>query len=384
MTTIPSGEANISTCGDSGSSDSPVVGSPSQVSLPADVPAASVTAASAKQQDVDQASIKPATSKATFGDRDKHEAEAAAGHRQDPKETTTQLAHPAPNALQTSVSLQHPGWDRPAPDSRMTQSLRVSRSDSLVKKEIPRTVSVPEREQDLVSSSPSAELRVPQKVLAASIADTDGQLDTRATDSVDAVENPESPEALVPDTEALPSAESQVVTEWDSADPSGHLQARPAPPSPGGSVPPSSAASAVALGRWSLDPSLCVAGEEHIHTCSTTSLLGGGEGSISSLANILVWSEAAMSVTTGFLASSHSSVTGLQPSPAPSLHSIPSILRNAGLALSSRLVAGTVWALRSVTCMLDRVEQRIADSIHLAVCYLISQLTPRRPGSNCD
>ncbi|KAK1345651.1 hypothetical protein QTO34_008114 [Cnephaeus nilssonii] len=66
-------------------------------------------AASTEQQDVDPASIKPAASKATAasGDENQREDEVDAGHRQEPKEAMAQLAHPAPDALQTSLSLQN-------------------------------------------------------------------------------------------------------------------------------------------------------------------------------------------------------------------------------------------------------------------------------------
>ncbi|EPQ15318.1 hypothetical protein D623_10008188 [Myotis brandtii] len=229
MATAPSGEAGIPTHSDSRSSDSPAVGSQSQVSLPADGPVAS-SAASTEQQDIDPASIKPAASKATAvsGDENQHEGETEAGHRQERKEATAQLAHPAPDALQTCLSLQNLVWAGPVRDSRRARSLRISQSDSLVKEETPQTAGVPDREQDLDPSTPSAEAQFPQNVPAVGTADADRQLDT-----TEAAEKSEDPEAVNPDTEAWPLAESQAVTEGGLIDCLRDLQAPPVPPSPG-------------------------------------------------------------------------------------------------------------------------------------------------------
>ena len=109
---------------------------------------------------------------------------------------------------------------------------------------------------------------------------------------------------------------------------------------------------------------------------SMTSLLGRGEGSISSLADILVWSDATMGLATGFLATGRGSVSDLLYSPGPSLRSVSSILGRASSALSSRLVVRTRLALRSVTHVLESVEQRTIEGIRSAMYYLTSHLTP--------
>ncbi|XP_006082851.1 testis-expressed protein 44 [Myotis lucifugus] len=372
MTAVPWGEAGIPTHSDSRSSDSPAVGSQSQVSLPADGTAAS-GAASTERQDVDPASTKSAASKATAasGEENQHEDEADAGHSQEPKEAMAQLAHPAPDARQTSLSLQNLVWAGPVRDSRKTQSLRISHTGSLVKEETPQTAGVPDREQDLDPSTPRAEAQFPQNVPAVGTTDADSQLDT-----IEAVEKSEGPEAVNPDTEALSSAESQAVTEGDLIDCSRDLQAPPVPPSPGSSATCLPGAPTVALGRRHLDSSLYIACEENAYMRSMTSLLGAGEGSISSLADILVWSEATMSMATGLLASRHISVTYLLHSPGLSLRLVSSILGNARLAFSSRLV------LRSVNRMLERMEQRTVEGIRSAICYMTSQLT--HSGPNAD
>uniref|UniRef100_A0A8C0TPV8 Uncharacterized protein n=1 Tax=Canis lupus familiaris TaxID=9615 RepID=A0A8C0TPV8_CANLF len=143
--------------------------------------------------------------------------------------------------------------------------------------------------------------------------------DTSATESMEA--DPERPEPVSLDTEALPGAESQGVTEGDLGERSRDLR-RPSV-APGGSGPPSPGPQEVALGGRSLDSSLCMANEEDSYMRSMTSLLGGGEGSISSLADVLVWSETTVGMASALLASGHSSVTDLLHSPGPSLRSSP-------------------------------------------------------------
>lgn len=380
MTTVPSGNASISsirTHDDNRSSDSPTGGSQNQVPLLAVPDGAAV---SAEWQDVNQASIKPATSEtiSVSGDKDKHEDDAE--HSQEPKKTKAQLAHPAPDALQTSKSLQNPVWDRPVQDSRMTQSLQTFQHDSLFKEEIPQAVGALDRKQELVPLTPSAEVQSPQNVPTVSTADANSQLDTPATGITEAVEEkPESLEALHPDTEALPSAESQVVTEGDLVDHSGDLQAQPVPPSPGSSASHSPGAPTVALRRTPLDLSLYMAREENDYTRSMTSLLN-----ISSLADILVWSETTMGVASGLLAFGHSSLSELLHRRGPRLHSVSNILGNVRLAFSSGLVAGTDLVLRSVTHVLERMEQRTVEGIHSAMHYLTSHLTSHHTGCNCD
>lgn len=132
----------------------------------------------------------------------------------------------------------------------------------------------------------------------------------------------------------------------------------------------------VALGR-PLDASLYMASGEDNYLHSMTSLLAGGEGSIRSLADVLVWSEDTLGMATGLLASGRGSVTDLLRSTGPRLRSASSILRNASLAISSGLTAGTHSAMLCITRMLERAEQRTIEGIRSAVRYLTSHLTPR-------
>ncbi|XP_053511163.1 testis-expressed protein 44 [Artibeus jamaicensis] len=385
MITKPSGEASVLSRDDRRSSGSPAVGAQSQASLPADAPVAS-TPESAAQQDVDQASTEPATSRPTSasGDEDQLEDEAAAGHRQQPKEATGQPACPAPDSLETTVSPQSPVWDRPAQDSQMTQSPWVSQSDSLVEKKTPRTLSVPSREEDLDPPTPSTQVQFPQNVPPMSAADADSQPDAPAALTETAAEKSEGSGALSPDTEALPSAEPQSVTEGHSVDCSGVPQALPVTPCPGGSALTLPGAPTVAQGWKPLDSSLNLAMEESSYMRSMTSLLARGKASIGSLADVLVWSETTMDTPTGLLASGHSSVTDLLCSTGPRLHSVSSLLQSARSAFSSWLATGTGLVLHSITHLLERMEQRTAEGICLAMHYLTGHLTPYHSGLSGD
>ncbi|XP_054426820.1 testis-expressed protein 44 [Pteronotus mesoamericanus] len=385
MTTVPSGEASTPAHGGSRPSESPAVGSQSQVSLLADAPGAGA-AASAEQQDVDLASGKPATSKPTSasGYEDKLKDEAAARHRPEPQEAMGWLTCPAPEALKMSTSLPNSVWDELAQNMKTTLSLQISRSDSLSKKQTLQAVSVLDREKDLDPHTPSAKVLFLQAVPAVSTADAASQPDTWATGTTEAAETPEGPEALSPDTEASPLAEPQVVTEGRSVDRSGELQAQPVAPSPGGSIPTLPGAPTVALGRGPLDPSLYMACEENAYMCSMTSLLAGGEEAISSLADILLWPEMAMDIATGILVSGSSSMTYLLHSPGPRLRPLSSLLRNASLAFSSRLRARAGSVLRSITHVLERIERRTVEGLCSAARYLTGHLAPYHSGLRCD
>nr|XP_025861971.1 testis-expressed protein 44-like [Vulpes vulpes] len=367
MTTTPSREAraaSIPTDGNSRSPDGPGAGSQNQVG-----PAANDAVASPEQQDVDQASVELVTSKPTSASGDQDSYAVAEGHSQEPRE--------ASNTLQMSTSPQDPAWDGQGQDSRMIQGLQTSQRDSLAGEETPQSAGIPDREQESAPTTPSAEVQPSRTVDAqpmGSAADTASQprgQDTSATESMEA--DPEHLEPVSLDTEALPGAESQGVTEGDLGERSRDLR-RPSV-APGGSGPPSPGPQEVALGGRSLDSSLCMANEEDSYMRSMTSLLGGGEGSISSLADVLVWSETTVGMASALLASGHSSVTDLLHSPGPSLRSVSSIL---GSTFSSGLMAGTSLALRSVTHLLERVEQRTLEGVRLAVRYLTSHLAPQQ------
>ncbi|XP_008562723.1 PREDICTED: uncharacterized protein C2orf57-like [Galeopterus variegatus] len=386
-------EASLGKVADSKPADGSAGGSQSQGPLLADVSVTSSTAASAEGQDVNQASFKTATSevKSTSGDEDKY-GDVSGNSQDKPGEIMSpqDLSH-----LQRSMSLHNPVWDRQVPDARETQSLVVFPNDSLGKEKPPQVASAPSREPELAPSSPGAKVQSAQNAEVSpttsaaekSAVDANGQLDLQATSVPEAAEKAEGSKASNPGTEALPSDEPPMVMEEDLVDSSRDPQPWPSPPSPGGSTPNSPDPYQVALGRRLLDSNLYMASEDD-YMRSMTSLLGGGEGTTSSLADILVWPDTtvAMGVAVGLLASDHSSVTDLLHSAGPSLRSVSSLLGSARSAFSSGLASGTSSALRLVTHTLGTVERRTLQGLRSALRYLTSHLTPRRAraGPNCE
>ncbi|EHH55242.1 hypothetical protein EGM_04402, partial [Macaca fascicularis] len=375
---------------DSVSKDSTAGGPQGQVPLTTDVLAVSSSAASTDQQDIDQASLKTATPEAmsTSGDKDKGAVVPERGQKT-PGKITPLLPSQNPSPLQTSMSLENPTWDRQVQDTRTSQSLVVFPSHLLGKDKTSQMASVPEREPESAPLAPSAEPQFTQHTEAQPVgsdadhvtAGVNGQHGPQAASTTKAAEEKaEHPKAPYPEAEALPSDESPVAMGANVVDGLGDLQAWFFPPPPVGSVSPSPGPHEVALGRRPLDPSLYMASEENGYMCSMTSLLGRGEGSISSLADILVWSETTMgmAIATGFLDSGHSTVADLLHSSGPRLRSVPSLLGSVSSAFSSGLMSGTGSALRTLTHVLETVEQRTVEGIRSAVRYLTSHLTPRR------
>ncbi|XP_028905759.1 testis-expressed protein 44 [Ornithorhynchus anatinus] len=115
---------------------------------------------------------------------------------------------------------------------------------------------------------------------------------------------------------------------------------------------------------------------------SVTSLLGGGEGPIRSLSDILVWTETAVGRATGFLEASRTSMSDLLHGTGTALRSMTSLLGEASSAFTSGLVNGTGRALRSVTHLLDHIEQRTMEGIRNALRYMTDSLSPSNtPGA---
>lgn len=86
------------------------------------------------------------------------------------------------------------------------------------------------------------------------------------------------------------------------------------------------------------------------------SLLGGGEGFISFLVDILVWFEIIMGMVIGFLVFGRGFVIDLLYSIGFSLRFIFSILGNVSVVFFFGLVAGISLVLRFIIYMLERVE----------------------------
>ncbi|XP_012876723.1 PREDICTED: uncharacterized protein C2orf57 homolog [Dipodomys ordii] len=159
------------------------------------------------------------------------------------------------------------------------------------------------------------------------------------------------------------------------------LPAWPFPPTPTCSAPSSPGLEQVSRGRRPLNPSMYGTDEENNYMRSMTSLLGGGESSISSLADILVWSDSSMGIgmgmATALLASGRSNPADLLYGAGPGLRTMSSILSSASSVISSSLASGTSLAVRSLTHALESVERRTVEGIRTAVRFLTNRLTPR-------
>ncbi|KAK2081474.1 Testis-expressed protein 44 [Saguinus oedipus] len=343
---------------DNPSKDIPAGGPQGQVPLIADVLVVSSSVTSTDQQDVDQASFQMATPEAMSTSEDKDKGAVVPEHDQKtPRKITALLPSQNPGPWQMSMSLQNPTWDMLVQDTRTSHLLGKDKTSQMA--------SVPRREE----SAPSPQSAEPQSTqhVQAQPAGSDADKVTagcpEATGTTKAAkEKSEHLKALHPNAEALPSNESPMAMGENMVDSLGDLQVWFFPPSPAGNVPPSPGLHEVALGRRPLDPSLYMASDENGYMYSMTSLLGRGEGSISSLADILVWSETAMGMAV---------TTALS---GPSLHSVSSMLGSIGSAFSSGLVSGTGSALRTIAHVLETVEQRTMEGICSAMNYLTSHL----------
>ncbi|KAM6178416.1 testis-expressed protein 44 [Rhynchocyon petersi] len=325
MTTEPSEEAGsisspqhgapeiiLGNVGNSQATDSPAGESQSQVG-DSEIPA--------DQQDVTQLANKVAILPLTATPEDSKE----------PPEVTALPLHQAPRPLQVSTSLHN------TPTIRLVEDVKRRHSELIV-------------QQQLLNEG---ETSLSQGVLSDGLSPTaEVQL---TVDDAQAVGNIEATQ------ETLWAPEDNLVASSDQ----GLSLSLPPSPSPSSHV------------EWRpLDCSLYMDTDENSYMPSMTSLLGGGEGSISSLADILVWSEATVDMATSILATGHCSVTELLQGTRPSLRSASSILDVARAALSSRLTASTDSALRSAVHMLETFEQRTVEGIHSVVRFLTGHLTP--------
>ncbi|XP_020011840.2 testis-expressed protein 44 [Castor canadensis] len=390
MITVPSGEAtatndpldgplntSLDNEADNSYANSSTGGSQSPGPLPADVPEVSGTAQSTPQQDVEQTSFDTAMSKAKSTSENTNQPEVAPGRSQNSPEEITPVPSERRSTLQVFVGFQNPVWDRLAENTRKTQNRNASPRDSQSGEWTPQKSTVPKREVESVPSAPTTEAQSAQHTevepsadaAELSTADANGELDLQPTDVPKAdEEKAQDPKILNPDTEAG----SQIVTGENSVDCSRNLQGWVFPRSPAVSAPPS-------LVPDRVDASLYGDVQENNYMRSMTSLLGGGESSISSLADILVWSDTTMGMgmATALLASNHSSPTDLLYSTGPSLRSVSNILGSAGSAFSSGVVSGTRSTLQSINHVLESFERRTAEGMRSAVRYLISHLTHR-------
>lgn len=347
-------------------------------------------------QDEDQAisidqDLEPASLLDTPGERDES-PEAPRQHQETPeKEEITSLLSQDPGILQMFVGFQNPVWDRLAENNRASWSRTIFPSDSK------------NQEKTSGKSETATNAEVPSILsdgAQTSMEDTDlPTLDTSgpdlepmgSTNSVD--QEAEGLEAWNPESkDKSPERTNSRIPQTPFSPGSPGSLGSPGSPgflgSPAGSAPPSPDPSQVGLGRNRLDPSLYRPNVENDYMRSMTSLLGGGEGSISSLTDILVWSDTArgMGMAVGFLTLGRSSPADRLQDEGPSLRTISSLLGHARSAFSSGLVAGTGSALRTVSHLLESVERRTVEGIRSAVRYLTNHVTQRwtRTGPSND
>lgn len=360
---------------------------------------ASMLTATLVGQDEDQASrqmdtstgqaVEPAISMATATSGVKDESPDTASQSQDnPKEITSLLSQDS-GVLQMFVGFQSPVWDRLAENNRTSWSRTVSPSDSQTQEQTLGRPDVPEGQPEKAPNAgvPSAPPEYVQPSVGAtdpSPSDTSGPDPEPRTPTNSAEQEAEGAKDLNPESKARSPGQ----TSEDLAAASTIPQASPVPGSPAGSPPPSPDSYQVALGRNLLDPNLYRPDVENDYMRSMTSLLGCGEDSISSLTDILVWSDTAtqMGVAMGILASGCRSPADRLQEEGPRLRSVASLFRSARSAFSSGVMSGTGSALRSVTHLLESVERRTMEGIHSAMHFLTHHFTSRwaRTGSNGD
>lgn len=299
---------------------------------------------------------------------------------QDNPEETTSLLPQDPGILQLFVGFQNPVWDRLAENNRTSRSRTVSPSDSQTQEKTLGKPNVPEGQPEIV---PNADIPsvLPEHVQSPVGATDPPPSDTSGPDpepmptTNSAEQGAEGFKASNPGSKARSPGPT---SEGSTAD-SGIPPAPPDPGPPGGSPPRSPDSYQVALGRNLLDPNLYRPDVENDYMRSMTSLLGCGEGSISSLTDILVWSDTAtrMGVAVGILASGCSCPADRLQDEGPRLRTVASLLRSARSAFSSGVMSGTGSALRSVTHLLESVERRTREGIRSAMRCLAHHLTPR-------
>ncbi|XP_078012864.1 testis-expressed protein 44 isoform X1 [Phascolarctos cinereus] len=111
---------------------------------------------------------------------------------------------------------------------------------------------------------------------------------------------------------------------------------------------------------------------------SITSLVGGGEGPISSLTDILVWTETAMGTATGLLNASHMSVTDVLHGTGTALRSMTSLLGRAHNVFTSGLFSGTGTVFRTMSQFLGNIERRTVNGIRSAFRFMALHISLHR------
>ncbi|XP_006893601.1 PREDICTED: uncharacterized protein C2orf57 homolog [Elephantulus edwardii] len=369
MTTQPSEEAGATTPqhgtpgitvgseGDSRSTDSPAGRSQGQIGG---------TEKPAAQQPVSQ----PASEEAM------KLSEGVPEDSKKPTEATTLLSQ-SPDSLQASRSLPNP------PLVKLVEDKMTSHSQLILPQHLLNTEETPPGQGDSSEGCPLNKEEMPSSSEDPSEGPPLGKEKTPSSPGDPSERPPPTVEAQLPgeDTQASSNTEDTQASLGALEDKLVDISDQPSslslPSSPSPTTHP----------EWRpLDSSLYMANQDASYMHSMTSLLGGGEGSIGSLGDILVWSDATVDMATDILATGHGCVTDLLQGTGPSLCPASSLLDSATLVLSSGLSAGTGLALRSVTSMLEAFERRTIEGIRSAVRFLTRHLTPpQAPAApSCD
>ncbi|XP_038606188.1 testis-expressed protein 44 [Tachyglossus aculeatus] len=221
---------------------------------------------------------------------------------------------------------------------------------------------------------PSNELEMTRTILSFEAGTTEKTSETRAAMSIETVTYAPTQTPLTLERGTRGGSEDPTtrasITYTVSRTPPGPGPNRPGPDHVGGA------------GAGTPDSSPLLVSGEGTYLRSVTSLLGGGEGPIRSLSDILVWTETAVDRATGFLEASRTSVSDLLHGTGTALRSVTSLLGDASSAFTSGLVNGTGRALRSMTQLLDHIEQRTMEGIRSALRYVTDSLSPSNtPGA---
>ncbi|XP_069878839.1 testis-expressed protein 44 [Dipodomys merriami] len=381
--------------------------------------------ANAQEEDEDQAFLEESTCKAKPTSGDQNQGDAGGGHSQENLEETTAILSTSRNLF---VGFQNPVWDMLAENTRKIRSRTLSPNGSQTEDKAPETedkapetedkapetVDVPEGLAEADPATPEAE--APSGQPSGGAADpcsphtsgSESGEDAKASNSEveacpqEATEGPqevkEGPQKVTEGSQEVTegsqvtvgpqvtegpqvTAEPQTMAGKDMVIFTRDLPAWPFPPTPTCSAPSSPGLEQASRGRRPLNPSMYGTDEENNYMRSMTSLLGGGESSISSLADILVWSDSSvgigMGMATALLASGRSNPADLLYSAGPGLRTMSSILSSASSVISSGLASGTSLAVRSLTHALESVERRTVEGIRSAVRFLTNRLTPR-------
>ncbi|KAM4835944.1 testis-expressed protein 44 [Thomomys bottae] len=320
--------------------------------------------ARAQEGDGGAGSEQRATSQVKLASGDQDQGEVGGVHSQ---ERLDEIAIRLSQSRSMFVGFQNPVWDMLAENTRKIRSRTVSPSDSQTEGK----AAEPPPERLAADEGPEEAPATPPE--AGDPSGPEGQPSGDAADRPTAEKPEDAKPSSSPDLDAWPGMASGKEA-WPLPPPS---PAGSPPPSPGPEPPPPPPPPRT---RRPLNPSLYGADDEHNYMRSMTSLLGGGESSISSLADILVWSDSSMgigmSMATALLASGRSNPADLLCSAGPGLRTVSSILSSASSVITSGLASGTSLAVRSLTHALESVERRTVDGIRSAVRFLTHRLTP--------